>query len=349
MNRKSSRLFVAPIVALLLIAVSSDANADFTIKRIINCDKGRDVQRVLDSNVFSLPMELRLVGTCRGFEIMHDDVLITPLHGGACSTATVDGGIFLNSVDRTEIRCITVDGAGIRVLGGTATLEEVDIRNNFDIGLSLGGNAYVEVFNSTIRNNGEGVSIERSNASFDDVHVTGNRNNGITVEHNSNLEFMDGSVINNDGTGISVNDGSELVLSGGAVLTSGRGGVAVRFGSVVDIDEVHIADNGRLGVGSGVFMLGNSTAQIIGGSITNNGHGVGLWEHSYATISGTRIENNRRSGVALAFDSGARLGPDTSVKWNEGEADVWCDGEESSAAIHFAADVGSVECTHLGF
>jgi len=47
--RSLSPLVVAAI-ALLGLAISSDGNAGLTIKNIVNCDKGVDVQRVLGRN-----------------------------------------------------------------------------------------------------------------------------------------------------------------------------------------------------------------------------------------------------------------------------------------------------------
>ena len=41
MNRKRMSVFVATIIALLGVSISSNAFADFTVKRIVRCDKGK--------------------------------------------------------------------------------------------------------------------------------------------------------------------------------------------------------------------------------------------------------------------------------------------------------------------
>ena len=41
MNRKRMSVFVATIIALLGVSISSSAFADFTVKRIVRCDKGK--------------------------------------------------------------------------------------------------------------------------------------------------------------------------------------------------------------------------------------------------------------------------------------------------------------------
>ena len=53
MRIRSLSPLVAAAIALLGLAISSDANTGPTIKNIVNCDKGMDVQRVLDRNFLS--------------------------------------------------------------------------------------------------------------------------------------------------------------------------------------------------------------------------------------------------------------------------------------------------------
>jgi len=53
MRIRSLSPLVAAAIALLGLAISSDGNADLTIKNIVNCDKGVDVQRVLDRELLS--------------------------------------------------------------------------------------------------------------------------------------------------------------------------------------------------------------------------------------------------------------------------------------------------------
>ena len=52
---------------LICYIVSSKPVVPF--KRIVRCDKGENVQHVLDKNILALPMEIKLVGECSGFDI----------------------------------------------------------------------------------------------------------------------------------------------------------------------------------------------------------------------------------------------------------------------------------------
>lgn len=356
MNRRSGKLLVAATIALFGVSLGTSAFADFTIKRIVRCDRGMNVQDVLDRNILSLPMEVFLVGTCDGFEIEQDDVEISALHDHACPGATVAGGILLNGTQRIDIRCIAVTAGdeigGIFLYSSNATIEDVDIWGTNDTGLALGGGSYAEVTNSTIRDNGEGVSIERSNASFEETYVSGNSGFGVIVEHNSSLEFIDGSITGNDSNGIRVTDGSNLVLDGTWMAENGRSAIGLLNGSMGQIASAELVDNGQLGVGGGVFMRRNSTAQILGTNILrNSGNGVAVRGHSFAEIGGgTRIEENGIRGMRLREDSGATLADDTYIpgSGDDGIA-IYCDDSESSVLFDPAAVItgliGPVDCT----
>jgi hypothetical protein len=317
---------------------------------IVRCDKGMNVQRILDSNWLSLPMTLRLVGTCPGFTIEHDDITIAARNDNACPRATVDGGIFINGAHRTELRCIAVtgaeDGAGIFVRGGTATLEEVIIEDNDDIGLSLGSNAYVDVFSSTIRNNGEGIGIERSNASIDDTYVTANAENGVTVEHNSSLEFIEGSLADNGGRGVNVTASSALVLDG-TTVSNNSSGVGVDTGSTAQINYANIVNNTRTGLAINL----NSSVDVVGGTIAGNlRNGIFLARHSMARIQDSaQIVNNSGYGIRMVLDAGVDLRSGTNVPANGSGYAVFCDSKESSVNYDSSVVIGPIDCIDPDF
>jgi hypothetical protein len=333
-------------VSLGLGFLGNDARA---WEYIVRCDDGMNVQRILDSNWLSLPMTLRLVGTCPGFTIEHDDVTITARNDNACPRATVDGGIEIIGAHRTELRCIAVtgaEGAGIGVRGGTATLEEVEVWGNGDIGLALGSNAYVEVFDSTIYDNGEGVGIERSNASFEGVHVTGSRNNGITVEHNSSLELIDGSLAYNGDRGVDVTASSALVLDG-TTVSNNNSGVGVDIGSTAIIDGADIVDNTKTGLAVNL----NSSVFVTGGTIAGNlRNGIFLARHSMARIhDGTQIVNNSGYGIRMVLDAGVSLRSGTTVPANGSGYAVFCDSKESSVDYDSSVVIGPIACIDPDF
>ena len=53
MRIRSLSPLVAAAIALLALAISSNANTGLTIENIVNCDKGMDVQRVLERSFLS--------------------------------------------------------------------------------------------------------------------------------------------------------------------------------------------------------------------------------------------------------------------------------------------------------
>jgi len=349
--RKALALCVAAVIALLGVGVSADAKAGFYFPRVVRCDWGMNVQQILDSNVLSLPIELRLVGTCTGFNITQDDVVITARDDGVCPGATVQGGITADGVHRLKLRCIAVTGAsdkaGVTLLGGAASLEDVSILGNSGIGLALGQNAYVEVSRGSISgNSGDGVYLKGSQASLKGADVSFNQGAGILVEYKSSLELVGGKVMDNGSAGIRATRGSLLVLDGTSLLgvtsvsNNGRAGVSVQIGSDADIAGANIEDNGQVGPGSGVFLV-NASVEIDNSTISGNVTGVALRQHSFAVIGDTELVGNT-NGIRLFTDSGAILDEGTSVNTVE------CDGKESSIEIN-GAMVESLDCPDPDF
>lgn len=341
-------LCLAAVIAFLGVGASADANAGLRFTRIVRCDWGANVQQILDRNVLSLPIELRLVGTCAGFNITQDDVVITARDDGICPGATVQGGIKAEGVHRLKLRCIAVTGAsehpGVTILGGTASLEDVSIVGNEGIGLSLGQNAYVEVSRGSISGNGtEGVYMKGSRASLKDTQVSGNEGIGILTEQSS-LELVGGSITNNDSSGIRLTAGSSLVfdgtsVEGGApVSNNGSAGVAVLSGSDAGIETARITNNGRLGPGSGLFLR-RSSVEIFDSTLLGNTAAATLAQHSMVVIGGTELSQ----GMRLRNDSGAILRGETSLDF------VICDDKESSIDIDDDATVGDIYCPDPDF
>ncbi len=361
MKTRSFRLLVAPIVVLLGMIVSSTANADLTIRKVINCDRGGDVQRALDRNIWSLPMKLRLVGRCSGFEIRRDDVSIAPLHGHACPGAWVDGTIHLDDAQRVQIRCIEVtvdEDPGIDAFGSTALLVDVDLSDNGGAGLESTGYSSIEMQRGSITGNGDaGVNVDgKGSARIEGTHIAGNGGAGISASQNSLVFVADGWIIDNDGSGILLQSSSVATVDDMTISDNGRAGVAVLSGSEVAIEGSTISDNGTDGPGSGVFARLNSSVEIVSSIISGNLAGVAVREHSFADISGThevdgetRITNNSLPGITLTNDSGVILGAGTFVPNNGSINAVECRDKESSIAVNPAAVVGSIDCPDRDF
>ena len=362
MNRKLFGIFAIPVVALLLMAASSDANANFTIKKIVDCDKGMDVQRVLDKNIFGLPMELKLVGTCDGFEITRDDISIAPLHGHSCPGATVDGGIFLNGAVRIELSCIAVTGggedfAGIEATESKALIEDVLMVGLDAVALQSTGHSSIEMIGGIIANNNDtGVVVDSTSlAFFEGTQIMDNRGSGVDMSEGSSAHFWGVSISDNDNNGIFADTKSVVHMEGGEVLNNGRAGINLDGASFADLHGVTLADNGRLGPGSGIFMHGSSSARISGCTMTRNRSGLALIEHSFANVANmTQIFDNRSRGIFLRADSGVILAPDTNVP-TQGSwiSAISCADKESSAQFDWdavaAGLIGDINCPDVDF
>jgi hypothetical protein len=283
----------------------------------VRCDLGESVQDFLDTVAAPRSIHLYLVGTCPGFGIQRDDVVITARDDEACPGATVDGGIEIEGGQRVELSCIAVTGAedGVTIFGGEVMLSDVEIYGNDGLGLYSENDANVDVADSSIHDNYEGASIERgSNGFFSDTHITHNASIGLYAVGSSSLGFVDGSVTHNDGRGILVQEGSSLNLERSLVSENGGTGVRVGLGSNANIEDVNILNN----VFTGLAIGENSFVDWRNGDITGNlRNGVFVAQHSMARIlGGTQIINNGRYGIAMIMGSGVDLRSDTVIPNN---------------------------------
>jgi len=348
MRIKSLSPLAAVIFALVGLAVSSDANAGMTIKKIVNCDKGMDVQRFLDRNLFSLPMELRLVGDhCSGFEITQDDVSISALYDDVCPGATVVGGIEITGGRRIELSCIAVTGGdGVTIFDGQVALSDVEIYGVDGLGLFTENDVNVYVVDSLIHDNEEGASVERgSTGTFVNTHITDNAGNGLYAV-GSSLTFLDGSVTHNDGPGILVESSSSLNLERSLVANNIEAGVLVRSNSDATLDGVNITDNsGENGAAAGHGILAESGASVMArnSAITGNGmSGVELVLHSIADLSDGTMVSANTIGAVIRQDSALRIST-SDVAFSDG---IECVDAESSFSNDGGVVIGlGVVCT----
>lgn len=334
---------VCASVGLSLLGSNAHAVENF----VVRCDDGEIVQEYLDTFNDPRGIHLYLVGTCLGFVIEHDDVVIDAHENEACPGATVIGGIEIAGGQRVELTCIAVTDAedGVTIFGGEVVLSDVEIYGNDGLGLYLENDANVDVSNSSIHDNVEGASIERgSNGFFSETHITDNAETGLYAVGSSSLGFVDGSVTSNDGRGILVQEGSSLNLERSLVSENGRTGVRIGLGSNANIEDTNILNN----VATGLAIAENSFVDWRNGNITGNlRNGVLLTRHSMARIfGGTQIINNGRFGIAIAMGSGVDLQSDTVIPDNGGGYAIDCDDKYSSVRIAPSVAIGGVKKCH---
>jgi len=341
MKTRTISILGPPIIALLGITVSSDVNADMTIKRIVNCDKGMDVQRVLDRNFFSLPLELRLVGNCRSFSISHDDVAIFPRYDDVCPGATIQGTVEIEGGAIVEMSCIDVvysaeeEGeAGLMIIGSQATFENVNVRGFSEAGATVDAGGWMEFIGGTLSGNNEGVVLQFGYAVLEDVDISNNDGNAIRAENNSYVEFGGGAVMNNGEYGIEIASSSVLSMEETIVSNNGINGIIVRGSSRADIIGAVITDHTE----SGLVITDNSSVRWNGGEIARNGeNGIFVTSHSTLRVlpgelqegKATEIVDNDLAGIFLAQDAGAYLSG-AYVPPNGNGSAITCDGKEAS-------------------
>jgi len=327
MNRNTGKLLVAATIALFGIGLSADAFADLTIKKIVRCDKGMDVQNVLDRNILGLPMEILLVGPCDGFEIYQDDVFISSKHDHDCPGATVDGGIFLNSAHRIELNCLAVTGAedGIAIIGGSnVSLDDMAIYENTRLGVLVNDGGAVSIWTSSISNNGAGISVEGGSVLLGDSQVVGNTGFGIRVTASSTLSLEYAEVSENGGGGVRVDGGSNFRFVESDFIMNGGSGISLQENSSLRSNGGTIADNTR----SGIFLSWLSTARIFGGS-----------------EGGPSIFGNE-NGITITTGSAVHVGSSAVIPDNNSGFAIVCFDDESSVRIDAPeSDIGAIDCT----
>jgi len=352
MNRKSLNQLVVPVVALLLMAASSDANADDPI--IVDCAVD-DVQDVLDSKIFSSPMELKLVGPCDGFDITKDDVSIAPVDDSVCPGATVAGEISMEGAHRIKLSCLEVVGpdGGVVMLGGQALLEDVHISGDSDAGIEMKAHAFIEMTGGSIMNHGTGVWLESSHAILDDVDISNNAS-GISAENNSYVEFG-GIVMNNDEYGVDIASSSVFNTEESTFSNNGRTGIIIGGSSRADIIDSVITGHTR----SGLVIADNSSVRWNGGRIAGNGwNGIFVTWHSTLRVlpgelhegQATEIVDNGRAGIYLTRDAGAQL-IGAYIPPNGSGSAIRCKGKEASVDYSRSPMIVKkyVDCRNPGF
>ena len=82
--------------ALALIFLTAPLQADVKIKsRMVDCEKGQDPAKVLNQEQGPQRLEITLVGTCPGFTVIRDDVMVKgdDEYGCPATTTSVNGTI----------------------------------------------------------------------------------------------------------------------------------------------------------------------------------------------------------------------------------------------------------------
>lgn len=212
------------------------------------------------------------------------------------------------------------DAPGITVTGvnpGSVRLTRCTIRDHRYAALDLGGAQTTTINDSTIVDNGFGISQYQS--SNLDLHRVTIRNNGTALNcSRGEIRVVDCSILNNRSTGVFIgSDVRRATIEGSTISgnTAGTtaGGVYCQ-GQVVLIDRSTISGNRVTGSGGGLVYLNSGTSRlsITSSTITNNhadGRGGGVYiatgPPGQITVSNTIVAGNTDGATSEPDCSGS--------------------------------------------
>lgn len=204
---------------LTVLFLATPLQADEKVKsRMVDCDKGQDPAAVLTQELGPQRLEMTLVGTCPGFSVTRDDVRIEgdDEYGCPATSASVEGTIRFEGVQRATVACLNVTGDGIgieAVWGSTVLVIDSSISGNTEEGVFAINGARVDLSRSFVMNNGwTGVTLNtNSMARIENTNITGNG----TVSGTGDLSLSLHSTASGGGNTIGA---TSLELDSGVVL-----------------------------------------------------------------------------------------------------------------------------------
>jgi hypothetical protein len=225
---------------------------------------------------------------------------LLPATANAATTVTVGCGGISGIYDYT-----TIQSALDAILSLPGSSFTIVVAGNCSESLSI-----VERRSITIMGlNGASVSGPDNNDAFD---IT--RSQGITIQ------TLDISSTGPDANGLFINQGSEVKIDGCNIHNNQTTGVFVARNSVLVLQNSIIENNVP---GDGLDVVINSTADVIGTTIQNNGRsalmgppsGEGvLTSDSFVHFRGSLIQNNADHGIGAVGSSLSFNGPNSTIQ-----------------------------------
>ncbi|MFK7918204.1 MAG: nitrous oxide reductase family maturation protein NosD [Ilumatobacter sp.] len=222
-------------------------------------------------------------------------------------------GIYLNRSDGSSIRGITIERyatqernmAAVRAYADDLVLEDLTIRDNARIGVSVIGDRVRLDGIDSVDNGHLGVHAHRANdvavansriarnnsEDFDPFHSAG----GLKVTESSGLRVTNSTVIDNAGPGIWTDlDTDDVLVASNAVARNGRSGVEIELSSHVVVVDNTVHDNGE----AGIWVLESSRVEVWHNSLLRNVRDVWIEDGPRGDIDDVSIVNNVLGGDA---------------------------------------------------
>jgi hypothetical protein len=168
----------------------------------VDCDNGQEPADVLEQNLGPPQLIIKLKGTCSGFRIERDDVVVSGDDDNGCPSATVEGTINVTG-QRTLLSCLTVTGPGsgvVAINNASVTIRDSSISGNSQFGVSA-AQSTVSVFGSDVSGNtGAGVLATGARIIINTSKVMNNGGLGVELNTNSTAD-IDQAQINGNANG----------------------------------------------------------------------------------------------------------------------------------------------------
>lgn len=228
----------------------------------------------------------------------------------------------------------TISGAGV-FLKGTFVMNGGEISSNVS-SYNSGGGVYVGGGASFTLNDG----IIKNNSS-----VNGG---GVYVGTNATLTMTGGEISLNrvpsstgSGGGISANTGSTVIISGGKINgnTAGRSAGGIMLNGTLTVTDVEMDGNSASWYGGAIYVYRGSTAEISGGTYTNNSvaeySGGAIYVYGNLTLTGGVITGNSAavSGGGLSYETTLNISGAPRIYGN------FLNGDVNNVQAHQNADI----------
>ncbi len=289
-----------------------------------------------------------------------EQLVVGEAHDGLVLEAACPGTVFLDSQDfapfsyaisvnarRSDIGIAGISvsrgpAAGIAMQAGRLTLTDVSLLDNQQVGLLVAG---------------LGANVEAVRLRVGGTRVVGDLAVGVYLSSGGGLHCEDCEIVGTEGLGFGLAAAARLTMEGGRVADNGIGsttfgdGVQVMDGSVADLLDVVIEGNEFFGVlvdGKGsTLSLGN--AVVRGHDHAVQGGAINIWNGGSATVSATRVADNRGWGI-MATGPGSSADIEGGTVSGMLERISQRDGEEKGDAAAIASGEGAtvnVRDTHI--
>jgi len=330
MRLQSSTISVSSIVlgALLAAALPIAAFADEGVKPV-HCDKGQTLANTLKT---ARPGDTLVVsGTCNErVTIITDRITLdgqgsAVIDGGGSGPAEFAGVVTIDGARGVTIKRLAVQhGSAEGVLGlrGAAfTVQEVDVHDNANAGISVGDGSTADVTDTTMRRNAAGMDVYTGSSAIlrGAIAITQN-SSGIEINGEAVVEIRKANVNVSDNAGVGVVVGSgQLAIFGspgtfgaGSTLNASRNGFAgviVFAGSPLTVypaATVTASNNGVFGllvVGSAYLALPCEGCQIV---MESNAIGIRVEQGAGVSFQGGQL-TVKGNGVGLSADGAGTL------------------------------------------